>query len=422
MALLTTTGTTSTTDVNDFWRTVETVAYDAISLQTPELGWMNKVKTEDIPWSFKATNLKLNLNEDGAIAVIGEGGYKAQAQSSDLETASITLSYLSGRFSFTDWAELADKGQRNQVRDQIKGQAKNKTAAIGRAIGRMFWGSSTGVLATTDTDLSSTTVVCTVTAGFGNTAITNGDYICSLFRVGDRYAFFNGSTLVEFGTCTAVTPATPSVSFTLDSNPSVTANGLKIVAANSIENSTSDGTDFNKWFPGMNDILGTGSLHGLTHANWALAYSDTTTGGRMNGIRWRKGDQMVEDYGPSGASIDLRILDRGVELDMIDYERPGLRFSSPMGMEIDGDVKMRGKMFEGSKNVPPGWAVGISRKHLGKIELTPQVNENPDNAPAFKVQEYQDRTVKVAELRMLLGTVVRSRKGFVYYTGLTRKP
>lgn len=422
MALLTTTATLSGSDVQDFWRTIETKAYDAISVLTPEMGWMNKLKTEDIPWSFKATKLRLNLNEDGQVAFIGEGGYKAQAQSSDLEEASITLAYLSGRFSFTDWAELADKGQRNQSLEQIKGQAKNKTAAIARAVGRMFWGSSTGVLALTDTDLSSTTPVCTVYAGFGNTGITDGTYITGLFRVGDRYAFVNGSSLVVFGTCTAVTPATPSVSFTLDSNPSVTTNGLKIVGAASIENTTIDGTDFNKWAPGMNDFFGSGSLHSLTHANWAPAYTDTTSGGRMTGIRWRKGDQMVEDYGPAGHSIDLRILDRGVELDMIDYERPGLRFSSPMGMEIDGDVKMRGKMFEGSKNVPPGWAVGLSRKGLGKIELTPQVNENPDSGPAYKVQEYQDRTVKVAELRMLLGTVFRARRAGVYYTGLTRKP
>ena len=44
-------------------------------------------------------------------------------------------------------------------------------------------------------------------------------------------------------------------------------------------------------------------------------------------------------------------------------------------------------------------------------------------APVYEVKsEPWTVEAKVAELRMLLGTVFRARRAGVYYTGLTRKP
>jgi hypothetical protein len=99
------------------------------------------------------------------------------------------------------------------------------------------------------------------------------------------------------------------------------ASGDNIVFANSVENTTIAGTDWNLCPSGILDALTSTSLHGLsggTVANWNPALYSTTAG-RFSGLKLRKARQAIGNLG--GGKADLVIWSNGVENDTIEAER-----------------------------------------------------------------------------------------------------
>lgn len=417
MAEATWTDTTSTSTLNKLWRKIQGPVAQGIQYKSEEYAMLDDFSVEESEWSAREVTRPIELNEGAGVASIPESGYKAVPSSPTLEEATYTLVQFNKRFEASLLAKAGDKGSANQVAKQLKHQAKMAVFDIARHYSDYFYGLSTGILALTDTDLSGGTDVLTLKAGYGQSGITNAAFLADKFRVGDRIAVLNAGTLVTgaIGTITAVTAATPSISVTWIGTPSETTNDLQIVKANSMENTTVAGTDYNRGLVGLLDGMLTSSVHSLSHARWLPSYSDTT-GGRFSGIRLRRAADEIANEG--GGKLNTLIYSQGIHRDMIAAERALVRFDDPFAMELDGDVKAKGRTIFSSRRVPPGYAFVGDKSSLKRWQL----GAKPDGSMGWADGiEREDKSVVVFSMDMFVGLNWENRQNWAYFTGLTEQ-
>jgi hypothetical protein len=417
-------------EVNKVWRTLQTPIFAAFGFMTQELKWFESINKLGTPFSLRSLKLMLDLNEGGRVASLVEGGWKANPTSPNAEEGDLTAQHFDVRFTMTELSRWADKGNANQLTQQFGFQAKKAMQGMGRHIGDYIHGSSSGVLALTDTNVTaSATDTLTLISGYGNTAITNAAFIADKLRetvgdnVGDRVAVVNGSTVIATGTVTARNTSTPTITITYDATPAgETTNGLKIVKANSMEAGlTESSTDFNKGLPGFQDMLFASAYHSLTHANWSVARGGTA-GNRMNGIRIRRLVDEIQNYAPEEfQNPDTHMTSQGVHRDMINYERPALKFNDAFGMEVEGDVKNRGRTWRITKRVMPGLFTTYNSKAIKKIMITPMPDPEDGDVGENDGVLYPDRSLLAYDIPVVLGLVCTCRKAFAYETGLTEQ-
>lgn len=430
MAAATASAARATVEVNNVWRYIQSGVYKGFNFMTPEVQWVKDVKGLGDPWSGRALELILDLNEGGRVASIPEGGKKARPATPNAEKGAVSIQQFSAGFVISELAKWADEGSRNQLERQMKWQARKTVEGIGRTIGDYFYGSSTGVLAITDSDLAGGTDTLTLKDGFGNTGIDDAAYLVNLFRAesspgvsdGDWVAAINNTTLVAdaIGYVTARNASAGTIDVTWNGSPTESTNGLKIVKANSMENTTLSGTDFNRGLVGLQDILFSAAVHGLTHENWTPAFSDTTTGGRMTGVKLRRQLDAMEDFGPKIRGKKVFLTTKGVRRDMIDYERSALRQNDPLALEVDGDVTVNGYVLRTSRRVPPGFGITYDDDKLRKIMYKPVPEGSGESglSPSEGIY-YPDDSMIRFDLPVVLGLVCLSRKSFTVRTGLT---
>jgi hypothetical protein len=195
-----------------------------------------------------------------------------------------------------------------------------------------------------------------------------------MFTVYDRVALIRTGALVTnaIGQITAVDTTNGTITVTW--NGSVTsASGDNIVFANSMENTTIAGTDYNLAPVGLLDAVTSTSVHGLSGssvANWNPALTSSTTAGRFSGLKLRKARQAIQNTG--NGTPNLVITSQGVLNDTIEAERALSRFSGTFGMELDGSIKSKGVEFFSSRKVPPGYAFIIDKDALGQVLAPPE--------------------------------------------------
>lgn len=422
MAVAATTVTTGSSAVNKVWRKIQGKVATGFQFMCEEYSWIDELPSEDIDWSQRETLVPLDINEEIGAALLPEGGYLARPSSVNMEEISVSLSQFSARFNASRLSMWADKGLNNQVEKQLKFQAAKKVQAMGRKVADQFYGSSVGTMATTDTDLAGTSGTLTLAQAFGSSSITNAAYIADRFRVNEWVAAINGSSLVAnaIGQITARNTATPSITVTWNGTVSDSTNGLKIVGANSMENTTIAGTDYNLALVGLLDILTSTTVHGLssgTVPNWNVAKADTT-GGRISGVRVTALDDEIGNKG--GGKISTLLLSQGVYRDWVDGERSATRFDSPTSMETDGSIKSKGREIKKSRRVFPGFAIAFDKKSWSKIALTPK----PDGSNGITWGDgkpYIDQDGMVFNVDLVLGLVCKNRGNFAYMSGLTEQ-
>jgi hypothetical protein len=432
MAAATASASRATVEVNNVWKYVQSGIFEGFNFMTPEVQWVKDIKGLGDPWSGRALELVLDLNEGGRVASIPEGGYKARPAVPNASLGTVNIQQFSAGFVISELAKWADEGNKNQLEKQMKWSGRKVVEGIGRTVGDYFYGSSTGVMALTDSDLAGGTDVLTLYDGFGNSGIDDPAYLANLFREeysaaaadGDWVAAVNSSSLVTsaIGYVTDRDTAAGTIDVTWNGAASESTNGLKIVKANSMENTTIAGTDFNRGLVGLQDILFSASLHGLTHDNWSAAFSDTSTGGRLTGVKIRKMFDAIEDYGPRISGSKILLTTKGVRRDMIDYERSSLRQNDPLAMEVDGEVKVNGYKIRTSRRVPPGFGIVYDDDKLRKIMYKPIPAES--GSGGFTPPEgihYPDQSMIRFDLPVVLGLVTLSRKSFAVRTGLTEQ-
>jgi hypothetical protein len=421
MAAATYSVTTSGTDINGVWRKIQAKVAEAIRHSREEYDWFEDFPVEDVDWSHRETLVPLNINEEIGIATVPEGGKLARPSSVDLEEISISLTHFNGRFTASNLAKWADKGMSNQVEKQLRLQATNKVNAIGRRFSDMVYGTSVGTIALTDTDIAgASTATLVLKDGYGKTDIDTAAYLADKFRAGEFYALVDGSTLVTNGIfsvdASGVDATNGQIDVTFQGNVTESDNNLKIVYANNLENTTlSGGTDYNRGLVGFVDVLTTAAVSGLTHDNWDVSFEDTT-GGRLDSSRLRKCFQTISNY--SNKTPNRLLLAQGVERDLVLQERSLVRYGSPMGMELDGSVKMKGLEVIAPRNMLPKHAIMYNTSVYKKVALLPK----PQGQGGLSWKDgyqMQDDDGMIFRADLVLGLFTNNRKAFGYFEALT---
>lgn len=383
MAQLTPSITTAATTLNKTWRKIQGKLLRGFQNLNEEWDLFDEIPDLDITWSAREMTIPIDLNASGRSAYIPEGGLEDNPVTPNLEEITLTWANLNERFMATLTAKYLDqKGQAGSVVRQLKHQAIKSQDAISNTVSWQFYGFSTGVACqTTTVATASSAQAYTLANGFGVSSLGTASYLASMFTTNDRVALIRAGALVTnaIGQITAVDTTNGTITVTwLGSVTS--ASGDNIVFANSVENTTIAGTDYNLAPVGLLDIMTSTSVHGLSGssvANWNPALTSTTAG-RMSGLKIRKARQAIANKG--NGKPDLVIWSQGIENDVIEAERAAARFASTFGMELDGSVKAKGLEFFSSRKVPPGYAFIVDKSAIGKGTLLPK----PDaGAPAW---------------------------------------
>lgn len=424
MAVLTTAVTTASgaaDALNKAWKKVHGKTSQGFQFESEEYNALDEVTEEEMPYTLRQStdggeaSFPVDLNEQGGIASIPEGGYEAKPSSVGLEEARWFVQHFIGRFNVALLAKYADKGMENQLERQLGLQAAKKVQGIAAHYSDYWHGSSTAILALTDTDIAaSASQSIVLKSGYGNSAITSLPFIADKFKVGDRIAILNAGSFHCSGTITAVTKSTGTLAVTWDATPSaLTTNGLQVVKSNSMEYGNVTGTDYNRGLVGWEDILTSSALHGLTHTNWSVAYSDTTAG-RFTGLKLRRADNEIQNQG--GGKGKCVIWSQGVERDVIALERAAVRFGDPFGIELDGSVKSKGRTFFSSRRCVPGRVIVYDPSAVRKKVL---VGKPEDSVSFAQGKEYIDQNAMVFRVELVVGNVIKSRKNIAYFDSQT---
>lgn len=423
MATATYSPTTSAVGLNKLWRKVQGEVGEAINYACEEWQQLEDLKNFKIDWSFREITFPLRINKGVGVASIAEGGWEARPSSPNLEECTINWVQFNKRFTATLMAQYVDqKNAEAELKKQLVFQAMDAVDTLAAHFSDYFYGYSTGVLALTDTNLSGTTGTLVLKNGYGSAAITDAASIARLFRVGEYVALVaaGSDTLVDanaIGVITAVTAATPSIAVTfIGSVSAYTTDDIRIVKANSLDQSIT-GTDLNRGVVGLMDMANSASVQGLSSStvpDWSPAFTDAS-GGRLTGIRIRKGRDEIKNYGTS--KPDLMILDQGVRRDMIAGQQVSLRFNDPFALELDGEVKNKGLTFFDSRRTPKGMAWMIAKKSFNRMNLLPKPKKG--GITWKDGDKLQDQNALVFSMDWPVQLVTTCRKNMSYWTGLT---
>lgn len=420
---LATTPTTQSTNasgtVNKLWRKIQGDLAVGAQFESEEYNLADDfIPPEGTPYSAREVTIPLDLSEDYGAAAIPEFGYEALESSVALNEITITMQMYNARFNASKLAKYADKGNTNQVERQLRHQGAKKIQALAAKWSDDFYGTSAGYVCQTSTNATATSgQAYTLINLYGVSGLGTAAQLGRKFQVGERVALIRSAALVSnaIGTITARSLTTPSITVTWNGSVDADANDY-IVKANSKGNTDINDTDYNNCMVGIIDALTTASIHGLssaTNANYDVAYSDVVAG-RFNGVKLRHAADEIQDLG--NGTVNLVLMDRGVYRDSVALERAGLRFNDPFSMELDGDIKSKGRRFFRTRRVPSGMVIPMDKSAVSKWTLIPK----PDNGIAWgDGKEYIDQSGMVFSIDFPTALVWKNRRKLSYFTNQT---
>lgn len=369
---------TANASVNKIWRKVQGDLQTALQFECEEWDLLDDLRGFDIDWSAREITVPLDINEGAGVATIPEGGFEARPSSPNAEEITLTWQQFNKRFTASWIARAIDQNSRDaMIERQIVFQGRHAVRDLQRHFSDYFYGFSTGYLARVDDGggalTSDTSHTVSLKDGYGVAGIDDAAYIGAMFKVGDFVALIDSGSLVTnaIGEVTAVSTTTPSIDVTWNGSADPD-DGDYVVKANSLENTTITGTDYNRGLVGILDAMTSTSVHSLSSssvANWDVAYSDTSSG-RFSGIKLHRAKQEIMNEG--GGKGNLVIWSQGIERDVLLQSQAAVRFDTPFELEIDGSTKSRGVKFFTSRRVPPGYAFVMDRKSMRRMTLIPK--------------------------------------------------
>lgn len=426
---------TTQTQMSKIWRKVQGTAVDVVNTKVEELGLINSLSMAKLAPSLREVTRPVFVTRDGGVASISEGGYKARPMSPAAQEISVSLVHLQKQFAIAQLVLMISRmGGDTQVVRQFKTQLRFASYAMADQVGDYFWCGSTGIQATTDTDLSGATTVLTLANGYNQSTISNAAYLADRFKSTDGVSGAAGdyvrvrdatssyaqvSNAIGQVTAKSRTNGTITLTWT-GSAPSSTTNGLALVKANSLDDSADD---YNKAFVGISEVLTATSLHGLsgsTYSEWAVqSGASDATGGRLDGIRLDKVCDAINDA--TGKKVDKIMWSKGVRRDVNAQYRSAVEFSSPYGIAIDGDVKRKGVEFFESRRVPPGWCVPFVSDAIERFFWKPDLPESGESVAMAESEllESEDIAASIGRIDLVGNLVTNQRNGFGSFTGLT---
>ncbi len=422
MAQLTPAITTAGVTLVKAYRKMQSALLMGFQSMSEEWDLFDDIPTYDLTVSAREMTVPIRLYSAGRSAMIAEGALEKNPVTPAMEELTLTWANLNERWMTTLTAKYLDsKSQAGMIIRQLRYQAMEALEAISNTVSWQFYGYSTGVACQTTTIQTGTTgQVLTLANAFGISGLGAAGYLASMFTVYDRVSLIRGGALVAnaIGQITAVDQTNGTITVTW--NGAVTsASGDNIVFANSLENTTISGTDYNLCPTGLLDALTSSSVHGLANTipNWNPALYNTA-GGRFSGLKLRKARQAVGNLG--GGKADLVIWSNGVENDTIEAERALARFSGTFGMELDGSVKAKGIEFFTSRKAPPGFAFIMDKSEtVGKFTLLPK----PDSGtpPWSDGDKMENRNALQFSIDFPYAYVWKNRRTLAAYSGLTEQ-
>lgn len=372
--------TTSKTDLPGLWRKVQGKLRVAAEFMYPEWDDLLGFTNFDVDWSTREITAPFDLDEGTGVASIVEGGYEARPSSPAPVDASFTWCHLNKRFTVSKISKIIQQKQPGaMIAAQMKFQGRKALEAIGTWIADSFYGFSTGVRAkissiSAGAGTTAQTIVLKDAYGIAGLGSTTSPYFVAILATKGNYAaFVRAGALVanSIGLISATTPATPSIDMTFAVAPTLAAND-QLVYANSLENTTLEGTDYNKSLTGVLEAMTAVSVQGIssaTYPRWAPGYADTAAG-RFTNIGLRRMKQAVSNTG-GGTVTDLR-WSQGVENDVFAQLQAGLRYDDISGMEMDGAPRSKGTTISAPRHAPPGFVFAWDKKSVGKMVLLPK--------------------------------------------------
>lgn len=425
MAQATYSPTTSETDMNKIWRKVQGDLMIGFNFMAEEYEMLDSLKQFKIDWSAREIIVPIDLNEGAGVASIPEGGWEAVPSSPSVEEISLSWILLNKRFTASLTAQYID--QRNQeamIRRQIVYQGRKAVEAIGTSFADYFYGFSTGYLArlSGDPGTASASHTLTLDDGYGVAGIDTASFVTEKFKVGDRVALVRSGSLVSnaIGTISArdLSAGTIDVDWIGSVNP---ADDDYVVKANSQENETISGTDYNRGLTGLLEITTSDSVHGLSassdNENWDVALDDSTSA-RFDTVYLLNAQDSIEDNG--GGSITHMLMARGVYRDALDNQLGSLRFDSPFNLQLDGELKSRGVEIKRTKRVPNGYVFAFDKGSFHRMTLLRKPSAG--SAPQWRDGEkIPDRSGKVFSIDFPVALVTTNRGNFAVFSGKTEQ-
>jgi hypothetical protein len=421
MAQLTPTVTTAATTLNKAYRKMQGALLKGFQNMSEEWDLFDEIPDYEVTLSAREMTVPIDLNPAGRSAMIPEGGLEDNPVTPAPEELTLTWANLNERWMTTLTAKYLDsRAQAGMVIRQLRWQAMKALETISNTVSWQFYGFSTGVSAQTTTVATQASGTYVLANAFGISALGGAAYLASMYTTNDRVALIRAGALVAnaIGQITAVDATNGTLAITwLGSVTS--ASGDNIVFANSVENTTIAGTDWNLCPVGLLDASTSTSVHGLsgsTVVNWNPALTSTTSG-RFSGLKLRKARQAIGNLG--NGKPDLVIWSNGVLNDTIEAERALARFDSTFGMELDGSVKSKGINFFTSRKVPPGFAWVMDKDAMGKYTLLPKPTAG---APAWgEGDKMENRNALQFSIDFPYAYVWKNRRMLAYFSNQTEQ-
>lgn len=422
MAVTTYSPTTGTSDVNIAWRKIQGKVTEGAEFFSEEYNWFDDYPVEAIDWSLRETTIPVDLAHETGAGFLSEGGKLMKPSSVNMTELTVPLAQLNARFTASKLAEYANKGMSNQVEEQLAYQAAKKVQAMVRKFAIHTHGSSSGTLALTDTNIANAASQDDIVLydAFGYSALDNAAYLASLFKLNERIAFVDGSSVSanSMGYIDTIDATNGDINVTYDTTATAnTNNGLKVVGAQALGAESTAVTDYNKAINGWADFLTVANLHGINQTTYPVwTPGSDTTGGRLTSDRLWKAAHTIQNNG--GGKLNTVQLSQGVWRDLVKQEATLVRHDSPKGMELDGSVKMGGVTFKMSKYCFPQHAICYDKKSIRKISLLPKPSKS--GGLTWKDgKELIDDDGYVFEVNMVVGLFNTNRANVFYFSGLT---
>jgi hypothetical protein len=412
--------TTAGQTLNRVWRKEQGNLLKGFKASTEEYSLVKNLKEYKLNVSAREITTPIDLNKQGGTAMIPEGGWEAQASTRPPEEITLTWVNANQRYTVTLTTQQLDRRNRGaQIERQMKYQAMKAMEAMSRRVGETMYGYSNGVVAKTSTALAAVAVgTLQLIDAYGEGPIDNPQFLSQFFAVEDRIVLIRAGAIVanSFGVITAVSKTAGTINVTFAGAVTSQA-GDSVVFANSIENATLDGTDYNRWPVGLLEVMKSPSVHGLAHDNWNPGYSDTA-GGRFSGVKLKKARYGIANTG--GGKADTLIWSQGVETDVFDNQLSARRFMNDAQLDMDGVVKTKEKQFTSMK-VPPGHAFMYDSDSFRKFTLEPLPNEEGQVIPWEDGDKIQGRNAWAFSMNVSYAFVVTNRANFAYFSGLSEQ-
>lgn len=370
MAASTFSVTTGSSDLVKLGRYVQGPLMKGFAEATPERQWHTKLEKFTLAPSQRSVTTPLDIKRGLGGASITEGGYESSPITPAPNELTFTYIHRHHSYTFSRTTEILTDaaGERIQVFNQMKYQARKIKQAMSEHFSMATYGYSTGIICLTSTNATATSgQAYTLIDAYGKSDLDVAAFpnLGHMIKVGDRVALVRSGALVTnaIGTVTAVSTSTPSATVTWAGSVDADANDA-FVFAGSMENTTlAGGTDYNKWPVGLLDVVDTASIHGLSSSTeplWA-SYEDTT-GGRFGLVRLRALQYRIQNFG--GGEPDLLICSQGVETDMTDNLQGAVRYNNSLAMQLDGATLIKGVDIRTSRWVPAGRAWLVASESL----------------------------------------------------------